>query len=89
MAATQGKAGVFQRLDQLNEFDREPVSESKLCGGSYFAGNFSGEHVAATEFVIGATFVMWGASAYDVLVGLLLGNLLAVLSWTFICTPSR
>ncbi len=87
MAATQGKAGVFQRLDQLNEFDREPVSEDKLCGGVYFAGSFSGEHVAATEFVIGATFVMWGASAYDVLVGLLVGNLLAILSWTLVCAP--
>jgi len=87
MAATQGKASVFQRLDQLNEFDREPVSEDKLCGGGYFAGSFSGEHVAATEFVIGASFVMWGASTYDVLVGLLIGNLLAVLSWTLICAP--
>ena len=87
MAATQGKASVFQRLDQLNEFDREPVSEDKLCGGGYFAGSFSGEHVAATEFVIGALFVMWGASTYDVLVGLLVGNLLAVLSWTLICAP--
>ncbi|MHB8901601.1 MAG: hypothetical protein ACYC6Y_22845, partial [Thermoguttaceae bacterium] len=87
MAATQGKAGIFERLDQLNEFDREPVAEDKLCGGRYFAGNFSGEHVAATEFVIGATFVMWGASTYDVVVGLLLGNLLAVLSWTLICAP--
>ncbi len=87
MAATQGKASVFQRLDQLNEFDREPVSEDKLCGGGYFAGSFSGEHVAATEFVIGALFVTWGASTYDVLVGLLIGNLLAVLSWTLICAP--
>lgn len=87
MAATQGKASVFQRLDQLNEFDREPVSEDKLCGGTYFAGSFSGEHVAATEFVIGALFVTWGASTYDVLVGLLVGNLLAVLSWTLVCAP--
>ena len=87
MAATQGKASVFQRLDQLNEFDREPVSEDRLVGGSYFAGSFSGEHVAATEFVIGASFVMWGASAFDVVVGLLLGNLLAVLSWTLVCAP--
>ncbi len=87
MAATQGKASVFQQLDQLNEFDREPVSNDKLCGGGYFAGSFSGEHVAATEFVIGALFVMWGASTFDVLVGLLVGNLLAVLSWTLICAP--
>jgi len=79
--------GIFKRLDQLNEFDREPVAEGKLCGGSYFAANFVGEHVAATEFVIGALFVTFGASARDVLVGLLLGNLWAVLSWALVCAP--
>lgn len=87
MAATKARTSVFQRLDQLNEFDRERVSKERLCGGSYFAGSFSGEHIAATEFVIGALFVTWGARTYDVFVGLLVGNLLAVLSWTFICAP--
>jgi NCS1 family nucleobase:cation symporter-1 len=87
MAATDTHGGIFQRLDQLHEFDREPVTEGRLCGGSYFAANFVGEHVAATEFVIGALFVTFGASARDVLVGLLLGNLLAVLSWALVCAP--
>ena len=87
MATTETKSGIFRRLDQLNEFDREPVSEKNLLGGGYFAGSFAGEHVAATEFVIGALFVTWGASTYDVLVGLLWGNLLAVLSWALICAP--
>ena len=52
---------------------------------------FSGEHIAATEFVIGALFVSLGATVYDVLVGLLVGNLAAVLSWTLVCarSPSR
>src|SRR5205085_3402100 len=45
------------------------------------------EHVAGTEFVIGALFVSWGATTRDILLGLLLGNLLAILSWTFICAP--
>ena len=80
-------SGVLERLDQLNEFDREPVSGEKLYGGSYFAANYAGEHVAATEFVIGASFVTFGAGAFDVLVGLLLGNLLAVLSWALVCAP--
>jgi purine-cytosine permease-like protein len=87
MAASEPGAGVFRRLDRLNEFEREPVAEDKLHGGTYFAGSFAGEHVAATEFVIGALFVAGGAQVYDVIVGLLLGNLLAVLSWTLICAP--
>jgi len=82
-----GKGGIFQRLDQLNEFERQPVTADKLHGGSYFAAVFSGEHVAATEFVIGALFVSFGAGAFDVLVGLLIGNLLAVLSWALVCAP--
>jgi cytosine permease len=87
VAPIETASGILERLDQLHEFDREPVTEDKLCGGSYFAANFAGEHVAATEFVIGALFVTFGASAYDVLVGLLLGNLLAVLSWALVCAP--
>lgn len=86
MALTPAES-VFQRLDRLYEFERHPVAEGSLQPGGYFAGSFAGEHVAATEFVIGALFVTWGASAYDILVGLLLGNLLAVLSWTLVCAP--
>ena len=78
---------VVKRLDRLYEFDREPVSEHKLCGGAYFAGAFAGEHVAATEFVIGALFVTWGTSVADVVIGLAIGNLLAVLSWALVCAP--
>ena len=33
------------RMDQLYEFDREPVSPSKLQNGAKFAGLFAGEHV--------------------------------------------
>ncbi len=87
MPTTDTGGGVLKRLDQLNEFDREPVSGEKLYGGSYFAASYAGEHVAATEFVIGALFVTFGASAFDVFVGLLLGNLLAVLSWALVCAP--
>ncbi len=79
--------GIFQRLDRLYEFERHPVGAQSLQPGGYFAGSFAGEHVAATEFVIGALFVTWGAGAYDVLVGLVVGNLLAVLSWTLVCAP--
>jgi purine-cytosine permease-like protein len=80
-------ASIASRMDRLYEFDREPVSPDKLQSGGKFAGLFAGEHVAATEFVIGAFFVLHGVTAKDLLIGLLLGNLLAVLSWTFICAP--
>lgn len=78
---------ITQRVDKLYEFEREPVSESKLESAKHFAALFAGEHVAGTEFVIGAAFVAWGASARDVLLGLLIGNALAVLSWALICAP--
>ncbi len=71
----------------LYEFDRERVPESKVLGPGYFAGAFAGEHVAATEFVIGVTFVNWGATVQDIFLGLVVGNLLAVLTWTFVCAP--
>jgi len=78
---------ITAQLDALYEFDREPVTEDKLQKGWEFAALFTGEHVAGTEFVIGAFFVLHGVSFRDVIVGLLFGNLLAVLSWTFICAP--
>ena len=64
-----------------------PIPEHKLHGWTHFAGLYAGEHVAATEFVIGATFVALGATTVDILVGLLIGNLLAIFSWTLITTP--
>jgi hypothetical protein len=74
-------------MDRLYEFDREPVAPDKLQSGGKFAGLFAGEHVAATEFIIGAFFVLHGVPARELLLGLLFGNILAVLSWTFICAP--
>lgn len=85
---SQGEStSAIKAMDKLYEFEREPVTQDKLQPGRYFAGLFAGEHVAGTEFVIGAMFVGWGASAFDIFVGLALGNLLAVLTWTFICAP--
>lgn len=74
-------------FDALYEFDREPVTEDRLVGPGYFAGSLAGEHVAATEFVIGVMFVNWGASVADMFIGLALGNALAVLTWTLLCAP--
>jgi cytosine permease len=74
-------------FDALYEFDREPVTEDRLVGPGYFAGSLAGEHVAATEFVIGVMFVNWGASVADMFIGLAIGNALAVLTWTLLCAP--
>lgn len=75
-----------RNFDHLDE-EQLPIAKNKLHGGKHFAGLYAGEHVAATEFVIGATFVSLGASTRDILFGLLIGNILAVLSWTFLTAP--
>lgn len=64
-----------------------PIPQHKLHGWRHFLGLYAGEHVAATEFVIGATFVALGAKTIDILLGLLIGNLLAIASWTLITAP--
>ena len=78
---------LMSRMDALYEYDRERVAPDQLKTGWQFASLFAGEHVAGTEFVIGAFFVLHGVTATDLIVGLAIGNLLAVLSWTFICAP--
>ncbi len=80
-------SGLIARLDKLNEYERQPITAEHYQGGRHFVGLFCGEHVAATEFVIGALFINKGAQTFDVIVGLLIGNLAAVLSWALICTP--
>lgn len=71
----------------VQEFERTPVSPQQLQPARYFAASYAGEHVAGTEFVIGAMFVAWGVGTGDILTGLLLGNALAVLTWALICAP--
>ncbi|MFV2070348.1 MAG: cytosine permease [Pirellulales bacterium] len=69
------------------EFEREPVPPSSLLGFKSFVGMYAGEHCAGTELMIGPLFVAAGVSAFDLVGGLLLGNLLAVLSWMFLTAP--
>ena len=78
---------LVQRLDALYEYEREPIKEKDLHGWKIFWATFAGEHIAGTEFVIGPLFVLHGCTATDVLLGLAIGNLLAVLSWALICAP--
>ncbi|NMM48356.1 purine-cytosine permease family protein [Marinigracilibium pacificum] len=81
------KNKINQKLNSVDEFEREKVPESKVKGFRSFVGMVAGEHIAGTEFVIGPLFVLHGAAFYDVMWGLLIGNLLATLSWTFVCAP--
>lgn len=69
------------------EFEREPVPQNRLLGFKSFIGMYAGEHCAGTELMIGPLFVAAGVSAFDLLMGLLVGNALAVLSWMFLCAP--
>ena len=72
-----------QSIAQMDE-EQLPVPQHKLHGWGHFFGLYGAEHVAATEFVFGATFVALGVGLWDVLVGLLIGNTLAILSYTLI-----
>ena len=76
----------FPQLEKM-QAEQLPVPKHKLHNWTRFAGLYAAEHVAATEFVIGATFVALGAKTTDIILGLLIGNILAVLSWRFITTP--
>ncbi len=81
------KKGIVAHLEAVNEHEREPIPKSKLKGLKSFIGMYAGEHTAGTEFVIGPLFVVHGVTASDLIFGLLVGNLLAVLSWAFLCAP--
>lgn len=70
-----------------SEYEREKVPSSALLGFKSFVGMYAGEHCAGTELMIGPLFVASGVSAFDVLVGLLVGNFLAVMSWVFLTAP--
>jgi purine-cytosine permease-like protein len=76
-----------QEPQSKSEYEREPVPEKARLGFKSFIGMYAGEHCAGTELMIGPLFVAAGVSAFDVVVGLILGNLLAVLSWTFLTAP--
>jgi purine-cytosine permease-like protein len=73
--------------EPVNEYEREPVPAGARLGLRSFVGQYAGEHVAGTELMIGPLFLASGVSAGDLIGGLLVGNLLAVLSWTFFTAP--
>ena len=68
----------MKKKQTKSEFERESIPKSKLKNWKSFLGMYAGEHAAGTEFMIGPLFLTVGVSAFDLLAGLLLGNLLAV-----------
>lgn len=70
-----------------SEYERERVPNSELKGANRFWGMYAGEHAAGTEFMIGPLFLLNGVSLQNIMLGLLIGNLLAVLSWRYLCAP--
>jgi len=63
-----------QQTQAGDEFEREPVPKSALLGFKSFVGMYAGEHTAGTELMIGPLFVAAGVSAFDLVVGLIAGN---------------
>lgn len=77
---------IKQRILSTSRSDW-PVAKRDLAGPGRFFGLYGGEHIAATEFVIGAVLVQYGCSAADILIGLAIGNLLAMFSFALLCAP--
>lgn len=75
---------IMERIKNTPKCDW-PVADREQSGVGNFIGLYGGEHIAATEFVIGATLVQYGCSASDIIIGLAIGNILAVLTFTFLC----
>jgi purine-cytosine permease-like protein len=74
-------------VEPVNEYERTPVPEEARLGFGSFVGQYAGEHTAGTELMIGPLFVAAGVGAFDLVAGLLVGNVLAVLSWTLLTAP--
>ena len=74
-------------MSEKTEYEREPVPANAQLGFKSFVGQYAGEHTAGTELMIGPLFVAAGVSAIDLVMGLLIGNLLAVLSWALMTAP--
>lgn len=76
----------YQSIAAMDD-EQLPVPQHRLHGPGHFLGLYAAEHVAATEFVIGAAFVALGASINDILIGLLIGNTLAMCSFWLVTAP--
>ncbi|MEO9477901.1 MAG: hypothetical protein ABJG41_20325 [Cyclobacteriaceae bacterium] len=76
-----------QNASSGGEYERERIPQSKLKGWKSFLGMYAGEHAAGTEFMIGPLFLAAGASLSDLILGLFIGNILALLTWRYLVAP--
>lgn len=74
-------------VETAENHERARLPAHRTKGGDHFAALYSAEHVAGGEFVVGVAFASWGASPIQVILGLIIGNLLAVLCWALVCSP--
>ncbi|RPA68707.1 hypothetical protein EF405_09030 [Cyclobacteriaceae bacterium YHN15] len=81
------QTNAIQEAVQVGEFEREYIPSSHFKDWRKFLGMYAGEHAAGTEFVIGPLFLTAGVSAFDLIIGLIVGNFLAMLTWRYITTP--
>ena len=77
----------YKEIAATYPVEDRPIPSKKISNLGSFFGIYGGEHIAATEFVIGATMVIWGVKASDILLGLIVGNILATLTYALICAP--
>ena len=62
------------------------LSQKRICPASATSSVCTVASISLQqEFVIGATLVAWGCSAKSIILGLIIGNILAMLSFTFCC----
>ena len=86
--ARESSVELYRKVDgKLNAYERERVPEDRLKGWLSFLGLFTSRHTAGTEFAIGPLFVARGSTTIDIILGLLIGNLLATLSWRYCVAP--
>lgn len=79
---------IDQAVHAPNEYEQEPVPEKARKGQSAFWGMYAGEHTAGTEFLIGPMFLAnWGVGGWQLILGLIFGNLAATLSWRYVTAP--
>ncbi len=76
-----------QQPSDGGEYNREPIPAHALKSPKAFWGMYAGEHAAGTEFMIGPLFLAAGASLNNLIIGLLIGNVLAVLTWRYLVLP--
>ena len=69
------------------DFALNPVPPEARDRTGRFWSLYAGEHAAGTEFMIGPLFIAAGVGARDLILGLLIGNLLAVLMWRYLTMP--